>query len=181
MDIVGARFHCAICDSVDICSNCESVGLPGNLDSSDGGHVSSHIMIKVITSLTTNKLFGADTDCVLQIPFPVPIAELQSASETAKLIIAGRDATTVAESRPRSRRNSFMSSRTVLGSGTHAGDQNGSSTASRGHEHGIPCNECDQVSDSSNVRPEISDLWCFADDRGRSISVWSVPLHSEAV
>lgn len=46
-DIVGARFHCVVCDSVDICSNCESVGLPGNLDSSDGGHDSSHIMIKV--------------------------------------------------------------------------------------------------------------------------------------
>lgn len=47
LDIVGARFHCAICDSVDICSNCESAGLPGNLDSSDGGHNSSHILIKV--------------------------------------------------------------------------------------------------------------------------------------
>lgn len=46
-DIVGARFHCAICDSVDICSNCESAGLPGNLDPADGGHNSSHIMIKV--------------------------------------------------------------------------------------------------------------------------------------
>jgi len=46
-NIVGARFHCAICDSVDICSNCESAGLPGNLDSADGGHNSSHILIKV--------------------------------------------------------------------------------------------------------------------------------------
>lgn len=46
-DIVGARFHCAICDAVDICSNCESAGLPGNLHESDGGHSSSHIMIKV--------------------------------------------------------------------------------------------------------------------------------------
>ncbi|KAG6821486.1 hypothetical protein H0H93_010210 [Arthromyces matolae] len=46
-DIVGARFHCAECDFVDICANCESAGLPGNLDSSDGGHVSSHILIKI--------------------------------------------------------------------------------------------------------------------------------------
>ena len=55
LDIVGARFHCAICDSVDICSNCESAGLPGNLDSSDDGHNSSHIMIKVhhLKSFTT--------------------------------------------------------------------------------------------------------------------------------
>jgi hypothetical protein len=46
LDIVGARFHCAICDSVDICANCESAGV-GNLTSDDGGHDSSHIMIKV--------------------------------------------------------------------------------------------------------------------------------------
>ena len=48
-EIVGARFHCAICQNVDICSNCDAAGLPGNLDSADGGHVSSHIMIKVHT------------------------------------------------------------------------------------------------------------------------------------
>lgn len=46
-DIFGARFHCAICVDVDICSNCESAGLPGNLHSSEGGHDSSHILIKV--------------------------------------------------------------------------------------------------------------------------------------
>jgi hypothetical protein len=47
MEVVGARFRCAICPSVDICQNCESAGLPGNLTASDGGHISSHIMIKV--------------------------------------------------------------------------------------------------------------------------------------
>ncbi|KAF8889300.1 hypothetical protein BD779DRAFT_1520821 [Infundibulicybe gibba] len=47
LDIVGARFHCAICENIDICSQCESAGLPGNLDSTDGGHISSHIMIKL--------------------------------------------------------------------------------------------------------------------------------------
>jgi hypothetical protein len=47
LDIVGARFHCAICPDIDICSNCESAGVAGTLDSSDGGHNSSHIMIKV--------------------------------------------------------------------------------------------------------------------------------------
>lgn len=46
-DIIGARFHCAICADVDICSNCESAGLPGDLHSSEGGHDSSHILIKV--------------------------------------------------------------------------------------------------------------------------------------
>jgi len=34
--------------NIDICSNCETAGLPGNLDASDGGHTSSHIMLKVI-------------------------------------------------------------------------------------------------------------------------------------
>lgn len=56
-DILGARFHCAICDSVDICSNCESAGLPGNLDSSDGGHLSSHIMIKVCLRTDFSRTF----------------------------------------------------------------------------------------------------------------------------
>ena len=54
-DIVGARFHCVACVSVDICSNCESAGLPGNLDSSDGGHDSSHIMIKVSSCLLRSR------------------------------------------------------------------------------------------------------------------------------
>ena len=47
LPIVGALFHCAICESVDICSNCEAAGLPGNLDSEEGGHDSSHILLKV--------------------------------------------------------------------------------------------------------------------------------------
>ncbi|OCH91488.1 hypothetical protein OBBRIDRAFT_728644 [Obba rivulosa] len=46
-DIIGSRFHCAVCPSVDICSSCELAGLPGNLDSEDGGHNSSHILIKI--------------------------------------------------------------------------------------------------------------------------------------
>ncbi|QRV88946.1 Zinc finger, ZZ type protein [Ceratobasidium sp. AG-Ba] len=41
--IIGARFHCAVCPSVDICANCESAGLAPP----DGDHDSSHIMIKL--------------------------------------------------------------------------------------------------------------------------------------
>jgi hypothetical protein len=52
LEIVGARFHCAICENIDICFNCESAGLPGDLDSADGGHSSKHIMIKVCHPLT---------------------------------------------------------------------------------------------------------------------------------
>jgi len=75
LDIVGARFHCAICDSVDICSNCESAGLPGNLDSFYGGHNSSHIMIK--------------------IPIPLESSEVKTASKRAVHLWHGRDAANV--------------------------------------------------------------------------------------
>lgn len=75
MDIVGARFHCAICESVDICSNCEAAGLPGNLDSNDGGHNSSHIMIK--------------------IPIPLNSSKVQNASRRAMQLWTGRDAENV--------------------------------------------------------------------------------------
>ncbi|KAI0940921.1 hypothetical protein AcV7_003165 [Taiwanofungus camphoratus] len=126
-DIVGARFHCAICDSIDICSNCESAGLPGNLDSSDGGHNSSHIMIK--------------------IPYPLETAELQSASRRAKIRWTGRDAVT--GEKVRSRRNSLTSSydHTVLGTGSRAGDNsdmNGASIAGETNDHGVRCQECNQ-------------------------------------
>ncbi|KAH8105588.1 hypothetical protein DFH11DRAFT_1882912 [Phellopilus nigrolimitatus] len=55
MDIVGARFHCVICESVDICSNYEAAGLPGNLDADDGGHNTAHIMIKIPIPLNSSK------------------------------------------------------------------------------------------------------------------------------
>lgn len=88
LDIVGARFHCAICDSVDICSHCESAGLPGNLDSSDGGHNSSHILIK--------------------IPYPLETTELQSASRRA-LHLWSKDAANVGFAAPRSKAESEIS------------------------------------------------------------------------
>ncbi|KAG2150275.1 uncharacterized protein EDB93DRAFT_342312 [Suillus bovinus] len=96
-DILGARFHCAICDSIDICSNCESAGLPGNLDSSDGGHISSHIMIK--------------------IPYPLETTEVQTASRRAIHLWTGRDAAHVLTA-SRSKSGSVYSSyaQTVVGS-----------------------------------------------------------------
>ncbi|EIW79145.1 hypothetical protein CONPUDRAFT_145278 [Coniophora puteana RWD-64-598 SS2] len=96
-DIVGARFHCAICDSVDICANCESAGLPGNLDSSDGGHTTSHIMIK--------------------IPYPLETDEVQIASRRAFHLWTGRDAAHVMSSSLRSKPSSIYSSyaQTVIG------------------------------------------------------------------
>ncbi|KAH8109254.1 hypothetical protein DFH11DRAFT_1691207 [Phellopilus nigrolimitatus] len=76
MDIVCARFRCATCELVDICSNCECsncevAGLPGNLDTDDGGHNTSHIMIK--------------------IPIPLNSSKVQTASRRARQLWTGRD------------------------------------------------------------------------------------------
>ncbi|KAH9172964.1 hypothetical protein EDB89DRAFT_2069194 [Lactarius sanguifluus] len=72
-DIVGARFRCVDCMNIniDICSNCETAGLPGNLDASDGGHSSSHIMLK--------------------IPVPLNMHEVQNVSQRAHGLSHGRD------------------------------------------------------------------------------------------
>ncbi|KAH9479475.1 ZZ-type zinc finger-containing protein P35G2.11c [Psilocybe cubensis] len=114
LDIVGARFHCAICDSIDICSNCESAGLPGNLDSADGGHNSSHILIK--------------------IPYPLETAELQNASRRA-LHLWRRDGPNVGQSFPGSKAESEISSyaHTMIGSGSRESSHN---------DHRLFCNGC---------------------------------------
>lgn len=120
-DIVGARFHCAICDSVDICSNCEAVGLPGNLDPSDGGHTSSHIMIK--------------------IPYPLESNEVQTASRRAIHLWTGRDAAQVLTA-PRSKPSSVYSSyaQTVVGSRMQLNLQDDTPD-----NHRINCNGCNEI------------------------------------
>ncbi|KAI0686673.1 hypothetical protein BC835DRAFT_1379084 [Cytidiella melzeri] len=121
-DIVGARFHCAICSSIDICSNCESAGLPGNLDSTDDGHNSAHIMIK--------------------IPYPLPLEELESASRTAKQLWR-KDAPTIEDDNPRQRRDSYVSSsytRTVMGYSSFS--LTSLPVASVTDDHGILCKNC---------------------------------------
>ncbi|KIY49918.1 hypothetical protein FISHEDRAFT_40294 [Fistulina hepatica ATCC 64428] len=117
LDIVGARFHCAICDSVDICSNCESAGLPGNLDSSDGGHDSSHILIK--------------------IPYPLDTARLRVASRRA-LHMWTRDAANLGQPISLSKANSVVSSytRTVIGSSSRR------TNSIEAMEHHINCDGC---------------------------------------
>ncbi|KAF9006028.1 hypothetical protein BDQ17DRAFT_1277613 [Cyathus striatus] len=119
LDIVGARFHCAICDSVDICSNCESAGLPGNLDSDDGGHNSSHILIK--------------------IPYPLENTELQSASRRALHNWIGRDAAAVGYpvSWPRAESEASYA-RTIVGTGSR------NSSGESLEEHRILCNNCNK-------------------------------------
>ncbi|KAG6381486.1 hypothetical protein JVT61DRAFT_67 [Boletus reticuloceps] len=120
-DILGARFHCAICDSVDICSNCESAGLPGNLDSSEGGHLSSHIMIK--------------------IPYPLETHEVQTASRRAIHLWTDRDAAHVLTT-PHSKPSSVYSSyaQTVVGSRMRLAAQDDPP-----EDHRIICDGCREV------------------------------------
>ena len=83
-DIIGARFHCAICVDVDLCSNCESAGLPGDLHSSEGGHDSSHILIKV-TSFPN--AFTPQLIVALQIPYPLATNQVSRCSILLGLIV----------------------------------------------------------------------------------------------
>ncbi|KAL0062876.1 hypothetical protein AAF712_010196 [Marasmius tenuissimus] len=118
-DIVGARFHCAICDSVDICSNCEGAGLPGNLDSDDGGHSSSHITIK--------------------IPFPLERTEVQTLSRRATYMWTRHTAGNVGRRSSSSKAKSEVSTyaRTVVGTPIpEVPDDN----------HATFCNGCNQAS-----------------------------------
>ncbi|KAF9069787.1 hypothetical protein BDP27DRAFT_674584 [Rhodocollybia butyracea] len=116
-EIVGARFHCAECDDVDICSNCESAGLPGNMDSADGGHNSSHILIKIPTPLATSKV--------------------QSVSRTARNLWTSDPANVnrVGPSKAKSEISSYA--RTVVGSGS-----NRTSEPIDNEDHGIDCSAC---------------------------------------
>ena len=95
-DIVGALFHCVDCEpvNIDICSNCENAGLPGNLDASDGGHHSKHRMLKVtITALVLK--------CALSHPLTIEADSnaAQQARDTAYFAACLR---TTSRRRPRS-------------------------------------------------------------------------------
>ncbi|KIM32725.1 hypothetical protein M408DRAFT_326470 [Serendipita vermifera MAFF 305830] len=123
MEIVGARFHCAICPSVDICSNCESAGLPGNLTSPDGGHDSSHIMIKV--------------------PFPLSANEIDTASRRALLLWTGRDAPSAQSNQSNLADGSGSGSSyaaTIVGSSNNSSDF--SRDGSHRMDHGMNCKGC---------------------------------------
>ncbi|OBZ73842.1 ZZ-type zinc finger-containing protein P35G2.11c [Grifola frondosa] len=128
--IVGARFHCVICDSVDICHNCDSAGLPGNFDVSDGGHTSSHVMIK--------------------IPYPMSSTELQVITQKAKTRWSASDSENVQRMSLRSRRNSLVSSysqsQTILGSGSRgpASTVDSVTVLDDSSAHGMRCDGCAQ-------------------------------------
>ncbi|EUC59772.1 PB1 domain protein [Rhizoctonia solani AG-3 Rhs1AP] len=89
--IIGARFHCAVCPSVDICANCESAGLAPP----EGEHDSSHIMIK--------------------IPYPLDKREVSDASRRALDLWDSRDGPALGVQRPRANSVGSNQARTVLG------------------------------------------------------------------
>lgn len=122
MDIVGARFHCAICESVDICSNCEAAGLPGNIDADEGGHNSSHIMIKIPIPLNSNKV--------------------QIASRRARQLWTGRDAPNVQRTPSgRTRSDSFADGDAVTVIGSLSKSRR-SKLDSKSLDHHILCSGC---------------------------------------
>ena len=90
LDIVGARFRCLVCESFDICAKCESAA-PFSLHSSDGGHVSSHIMIKVI-DLTYHR-FSARLIAITLYSFHFPWSPMKSRMLVAELSICGMSGT----------------------------------------------------------------------------------------
>jgi len=97
-DIVGALYHCVNCESwgesVNICSNCEGAGLPGNLSAPDKEHSSSHIMIK--------------------IPVPMKPDELQATGRRAMQLLYERDAPDVRHvSRPPPQADSLLLTQTT--------------------------------------------------------------------
>lgn len=150
-DIVGALYHCAACEargeSVDICSNCEAAGLPGNLDAPDGGHSSSHIMIKACrTFFLLTPIFTT-----FQIPVPMNPNEIQAAGRRALQLWCERDAPKTQRVNPISRRNSLLSAdvMTVIDSKSSHSVRSPSFTSDEPKDHNIPCKGCGKVCASS--------------------------------
>lgn len=144
MEIVGARFHCAICPSVDICQNCESAGFSGSLASSDGGHDSSHIMIKVCTTFSRIWLSHSLSP---KVPYPLSSDEVDAASRKAISLWTGRDAPNLQTS------NSPSDGSRRPSTGAHSGGSNyadtvignpadSSRSGSHRMDHGMMCNGC---------------------------------------
>ncbi|GHJ88425.1 hypothetical protein NliqN6_4827 [Naganishia liquefaciens] len=71
-DIVGPRFHCAVCPNWDVCAQCEPVT---SAQTGTGSHTSEHIMMK--------------------IPLPLATSEVRQVSRRAREQWAQRDSTVV--------------------------------------------------------------------------------------
>ncbi|KAH8921063.1 hypothetical protein BT69DRAFT_1321047 [Atractiella rhizophila] len=57
-EIVGPRFHCAVCPSFDLCAKCESISPP--ISSPDGYHDQTHILLKIIVPVEPEALAEAN-------------------------------------------------------------------------------------------------------------------------
>ncbi|KAG5222611.1 zz type zinc finger domain-containing protein [Salix suchowensis] len=115
-DIVGARFHCLLCQAVDICSNCESAGLPGNFDPTESGHTSAHVMIKIPYPLDSSEVSTSLAMPLSVLTFGV---QLHTASQRAINLWQRRDGGNLNHSTSETDLSSAVSSyaKTVVGSG----------------------------------------------------------------
>ena len=125
-DIVGPRFHCAVCPSWDLCIQCEGVVVP----SGASGHTADHIMMK--------------------IPMPLDSAEVEAVSRRARDRWFAQDLSTVAAdnrtaSTSRSSRSSSPTNETVYGGGSRDGPSRIANTAAGDAlDHGCRCSNCDE-------------------------------------
>ena len=130
LDIVGARFHCVICPSVDICDQCESAGLT---PVDDADHNSSHILIKVPQECFLTWVFLLT---VSQIPYPLESNEVQNASQRAINLWRGRDAASLG----------YEAASSEYGGSSYARTEVGSSLQTLVDDHGVACDACREVS-----------------------------------
>ncbi|KAK4688499.1 hypothetical protein P7C73_g1605, partial [Tremellales sp. Uapishka_1] len=126
-DIVGPRFHCAVCPSWDLCIQCEGVA-----SSVNGNHTADHIMMK--------------------IPLPLESAEVELVSRRARDRWFQQDLNTVAAARPQSGGSSRSSSPTnetiYAGGQSQAPSNQNTSVVSLpirdALDHGVRCRNCNE-------------------------------------
>ncbi|RXK37138.1 hypothetical protein M231_05589 [Tremella mesenterica] len=133
-DIVGPRFHCAVCPSWDLCIQCEGVVTVGH-----GGHTADHIMMK--------------------IPLPLASSEVEAVSRRARDRWFQQDSSAVAAQRSdsttsTSSRSPSPTNETVYGGiSNNVMDRNGlnglngnegRSSARDVLDHGCRCSNCNE-------------------------------------
>ncbi|ORY29144.1 hypothetical protein BCR39DRAFT_532845 [Naematelia encephala] len=122
-DIVGPRFHCAVCPSWDLCIQCEGVGGAG-----DGTHAPDHIMMK--------------------IPLPLANAEVEAVSRRARDRWYRQDSAAVSTTPAASTRSSSPTNETVYAPGAPHTNTRSSRVISEAPrdalDHGCRCANCNE-------------------------------------
>ncbi|KAL7421406.1 hypothetical protein Q5752_004291 [Cryptotrichosporon argae] len=173
-DIVGPRFHCAVCPSWDLCIQCEGVSAPGG-----GSHTADHIMMKIpnplpnaeveaVSRRARDRWFAQDRTVAASLP-PIPPASSRSSSPTEGTVYGAPQAHAPArtelpalglQTRRTDARDPFASptstgARTPFGSGASVASSHGTGHNSgratpqaRGWvdelDHNARCNNCNE-------------------------------------